>query len=211
MKNIESILKSIGIEIPEDKKEAFEKSFNENYKTVSEVEKIQGKLTTAEEANTKLQNKYNDDIKQRDTDLATLKSQLAESEGNADKLKEVTAELETLQTNYANAKTEYEKNLAKQQHDSLVREATNSLKFSSNSAKKAFLSDALAQNLVVKDGSLLGFNDFVEKYKEIDADAFKVEAPTEPDHEPTPKPSFVSKSGSPKEPKEDDFEYPPIL
>lgn len=211
MKNIESILKSIGIEIPEDKKEAFDKSFNENYKTVSEVEKIQGKLTTAEEANTELQNKYNDDIKQRDTDLATLKSQLAESEGNADKLKEVTAELETLQTNYANAKTEYEKNLAKQQHDSLVREATNGLKFSSNSAKKAFLSDALAQNLVVKDGSLLGFNDFVEKYKETDADAFKVDAPAEPDPEPTPKPSFVSKSGNPKEPKEDDFEYPPIL
>lgn len=40
MKNIQEILKSIGVEIPEDKKEDFEKAFNENYKTVNELEKV---------------------------------------------------------------------------------------------------------------------------------------------------------------------------
>ena len=40
MKNIETILSEIGLEIPEDKKADFETLFNDNYKTVSEVEKI---------------------------------------------------------------------------------------------------------------------------------------------------------------------------
>ena len=40
MKNIQEILKSIGVEIPEDKKEDFEKAFNENYKTINELEKV---------------------------------------------------------------------------------------------------------------------------------------------------------------------------
>ena len=44
MINIHEILKSYGIEIPEDKKKEFEKTLFENYKTVAEVEKINEKL-----------------------------------------------------------------------------------------------------------------------------------------------------------------------
>lgn len=47
MINIHEILKNVGIEIPEDKKADFEKSFSENYKTVAEVQKINSKLETA--------------------------------------------------------------------------------------------------------------------------------------------------------------------
>ena len=49
MKNINEILKSYGVEIPSDKKEAFDKEVLENYKTVAEVEGIKNKLTKAEE------------------------------------------------------------------------------------------------------------------------------------------------------------------
>lgn len=45
MINIHEILKSYGIEIPEDKKKEFEKTLFENYKTVAEVEKINDKLS----------------------------------------------------------------------------------------------------------------------------------------------------------------------
>lgn len=40
MKNIQTILSEIGITISEDKKNDFETAFNENYKTVAEVERI---------------------------------------------------------------------------------------------------------------------------------------------------------------------------
>jgi hypothetical protein len=47
MTNIHEILKSYGVEIPEDKKADFDKSVAENYKTVAEVDKINDKLTKA--------------------------------------------------------------------------------------------------------------------------------------------------------------------
>lgn len=47
MINIHEILKSYGVEIPEDKKTEFNKTLFENYKTVAEVEKINDKLTKA--------------------------------------------------------------------------------------------------------------------------------------------------------------------
>ena len=40
MKNIYEILADYGLEIPQDKKEAFDNSVKENYKTVTEVAKI---------------------------------------------------------------------------------------------------------------------------------------------------------------------------
>ena len=40
MKNIHTLLSEIGFTVPEDKKVDFEKAFADNYKTVSEVEKL---------------------------------------------------------------------------------------------------------------------------------------------------------------------------
>ena len=40
MKNIYEILADCGLEVPQDKKEAFDNSVKENYKTVTEVAKI---------------------------------------------------------------------------------------------------------------------------------------------------------------------------
>ena len=48
MKNIYTILETIGIQIPADKKSDFDTAFNENYKTISEVKTfLMGKLLTA--------------------------------------------------------------------------------------------------------------------------------------------------------------------
>nr|WP_317412973.1 phage scaffolding protein [uncultured Solibaculum sp.] len=47
MKNIFDILSSLGIEIPEDKKDALEKELAANYKTVAEYDKQAGKLSQA--------------------------------------------------------------------------------------------------------------------------------------------------------------------
>ena len=47
MINIHEILKGYGLEIPADKKADFDKAVSENYKTVAEVDKINDKLTKA--------------------------------------------------------------------------------------------------------------------------------------------------------------------
>lgn len=55
--------------------------------------------------------------------------------------------------------------------------AVAGLKFSSASARKAFLADLNAKKLPLQDdGSLLGFDDFVKSYKQTDPDAFAPEA-----------------------------------
>ena len=196
MKNIYEILKSFGLAVPEDKKDEFDKMLNENYKTQAEVNNLNGKLTKAESERDALQVKYNDDIKQRDTDLADLKQKLADAGTDAETLKNLQTDFDTLKTNYANAQADYQKQLNKQAYEFAIREKTNGLQFTSNSAKKAFLSDALAKNLTMDNGNILGFDDFVSAYKEQDAGAFVVETTTE---EPKP-PMFGSKSAKKDEP-----------
>ena len=40
MKNINEIMKDLGVEVPEEKKAEFEKTFKENYKTIADYEKV---------------------------------------------------------------------------------------------------------------------------------------------------------------------------
>ena len=191
MKNIYEILKSYGIEIPEDKKEAFDKEVLENYKTVKEVDTLRNKLEAAESDKKAIEEKYNTDIAQRDTDLATLQEKLKNAGADADKLSNLQTDFDTLQQTYNTAKADYEKQLAQQAYDFAIRENVANLKFSSNSAKKAFIADITAKNLSMENGKILGFDDFVNAYKEQDAGAFVVDDDTEAGK---PKPTFSGKT-----------------
>lgn len=208
MENILKILKDFGVEIPQEKEKDFEKKVLENYKTISEVEKLQGKLTDAEEKAKTLQEQYDTDIAKRDTDLKELQKKLKAGEGNAETLKDLQEKLSTLQTTYDTEKSEYQQKLAEQEYSFLVKEAANNLKFSSNSAKKQFIQDVTEKKLSVENGALLGFNDFVEQYKTADAGAFLAEE--QPKDEP-PAPKFASKSGQPTEPEAEPFVMPKLL
>ena len=53
----------------------------------------------------------------------------------------------------------------------LLKEAAGGIKFSSESARKAFLADAKAQNFAMKDGEIMGFDDYVKAFKESDPSA----------------------------------------
>ena len=191
MKNIYEILKSYGIEIPEDKKEAFDKEVLENYKTVKEVDTLRNKLEAAESDKKAIEVKYNTDIAQRDTDLATLQEKLKNAGADADKLSNLQTDFDNLQQTYNTAKADYEKQLAKQAYDFAIRENVANLKFSSNSAKKAFIADITAKNLSMENGKILGFDDFVNAYKEQDAGAFVVDDDTAAGK---PKPTFSGKT-----------------
>ena len=60
-------------------------------------------------------------------------------------------------------------------------------KFSSQAAKKAFVSELTSKGLKLEDGKLLGYDEFLKGYKESDPDAF---APD--DTNGTPPPTVVS-------------------
>ena len=203
MKNIYEILKNFGITVPEDKKKDFDNLILENYKTIKEVNNLQGKLENAEKERDTYKTKYDEDIQQRDADIKDLQTKLKNAGTDADKLKTLEADLATLQTNYDTAKTDYEKQLAQQAYEFAVKEKVSSLKFSSNSAKKAFIADAMNEGMKLKDGELQGFNEFLESYKKNDAGAFLTDTPAEPPKkDDKPKPSFSGKStGLSKEPE----------
>lgn len=62
--------------------------------------------------------------------------------------------------------------LAATEYGFAVKEAVAGLKFSSESAKKAFVADLTAKKLPLQEGKLLGLEDFAKTYKESDPDAF---------------------------------------
>ena len=204
MKNIHEILKSVGIEVPTDKKEAFDKEVLENYKTVSEVNLIRGKLENAESERDTYKNKYDEDIKKRDADLEDLQKKLKNAGVDAEKLKTLETDLSTLKKTYEESKGEYEKKLADQAYEFALKQKVDSLKFSSNSAKKAFIADAMKEEMKIKDGELQGFDSFVKSYKENDAGAFISEDPNKQDP-----PHFSGKStGTDSQQKTDNQEKP---
>ena len=204
MKNIYEILKSFELTVPEDKKEEFDKVLNENYKTISEVTKIQGKLEKAEGERDTYKNKYDTDIKQRDADIKDLQGKLKEAGTDTTKLADLQKELSALQDTYNTEKSKYEKQLSQQAYEFAIKEKVSELKFSSNSAKKAFIADALKEEMKMKDGQLQGFDDFLESYKKTDADAFLKEDTANSYGDEQPKPQFSGKSsGTDPQPKGD--------
>lgn len=196
MKNIYEILKAFELEIPEDKKESFEKELNSNYKTIKEVDGIKEKLSSAESAKTKLQ----EDLKNRDADLANVKKELEEAGEDTKKLEDLTEKLKTLQDDYSEQQKKYTKQLDDQKYEFAIKELASGLKFSSNSAKKSFLRDLMDNKLSMKDEEVLGFKDFVDKYKEQDAGAFVVED-DDPNKNQKSKPKFTDKTRKIDEPE----------
>lgn len=53
-----------------------------------------------------------------------------------------------------------------------MKEQAANLKFSSESAKRAFITDLEAKKLPIQDGKVLGFDDFAKSYRERDPGAF---------------------------------------
>lgn len=179
MDNIFDILTEYGVEIPADKKKDFEKAVLENYRTVSEMTNLQSKLDT-------LQKQYDEEIKKRDDDLTSLQEQLKNADVDATKVKELNDKIALMQEENEKATKAYEKQLESQRYEFAIKERASGLKFSSASAKKSFIADAIAKDMKLDGDNVLGFDDFVEAYKKDDAAAF---SNTE---EENPKPHFTS-------------------
>lgn len=121
------------------------------------------------------------DIERKNQTITTLTT---ERDAARTQLGEANKKLEGYDPDWK-SKAEKSENDAKAQVAELHSEfaaqtAVSALKFSSESAKKAFLADLKAKKLPLQDGKLLGFEDYLKSYRESDPDAFAPEkaAPT---------------------------------
>lgn len=149
MADIVEMLKESGIEIPDDKKEAFLKEFRSSYKSAAELDKIREKKESLETRISEL-NQVVDGYKK--VDLDGLKQ-----------------EISSWKEKYENVDKEYSAKLNKQ----ILTNAFNNFKFSSNTAKEGMFLKALSSDKIkFENDSVNGLEDFIKDMKEKDPDAF---------------------------------------
>ena len=156
MQNIEAILAELGIEVPSDKKGDLTKKVSENYVTKAEHEKKIGKAET-----------------ERDN----WKSKAETAEETLKKFDGV--DLETMQTELNNwkqkaetAAKDYEQKIYERDFSDALKTELESVKFSSDAAKRAGMAEIKESGLKLKDGKILGLSDMIGQIKERDASAF---------------------------------------
>lgn len=152
---------------------------------------------------------YGQDFKEKDKQIETLTT---EKEGIQKQLDDANIQIQSFkdvdvdnlnnqikewETKY-NQDTENLKNeLSKKDYDYKLKDLTNTLKFSSNGAKRAFFEDLKNQDLKFDEkGTLVGFDDFTKSYQETDPDAFYKEEEKED--------GFTTNTGAGHEDKSDD-------
>lgn len=133
----------------------------------------------------------NGQLAQRDADMNDLQNKLTAAQADASKLGEVQQSLTDLQTKYNADKQDFEQKLERQSYDFLLREKASSLNFTSPAAKRDFIREATDKGFKIDGESLLGYDDFVTKYKADNPGAMAEEKPAEPPTPPTPAPSIV--------------------
>lgn len=156
MQNIIEICKEFGLEVPADKQTEFTKKVAENYLTKAEHDKKIGRLETDRDTWKEKAEAAETTLKSFDgVDLDTMKKELADWKQKAtDAEKNAQAQI-------------YERDFS----DALKAEL-ESVKFSSEAAKRDVMSQIKAAELKLKDGKILGLNDLLEQIKKNDATAF---------------------------------------
>ena len=115
MKNILTILKELGIEVPKEKESDLDKAVAENYKTVSDYDNQKEKLDAA-----------NDTIKANDTAIKDLQAKLdGFKDVDVSGLKQRITDLETEKENIKN---DYDAKIADRDFDDLVKESIAAVK-----------------------------------------------------------------------------------
>ena len=130
----------------------------------------------------------NDTITSRDTDLASLKEQLANAGSDATKLEELTKNLTDLQAKYEADTTSLQEKLSAQSYEFAVRDFANKQKFSSNAARRDFVSSMLQKKLPMEGNAIMGADDYMKAYAKENADAFVKAGPKQTGD---PKPQFA--------------------
>ena len=114
-----------------------------------------------------------------------LENQLKETNDKVQELskantEELKKQIEDLQNKYEEDTKALNEKYDKREYDIKLNDYAKDLKFSSNSARKSFMSDLKAKELKFEDDKLVGFDDFVNSYKENDPNAFMEDKKEEP-------------------------------
>lgn len=108
--------------------------------------------------------------------VQSLAAVTAERDGLARQLAAANTKLEGYEPDWKNqveaARQATADRVAELESGYAAERAVSGLRFSSESAKKAFLADLAAKKLPLQDGKLLGFEEFAKSYKEADPGAF---------------------------------------
>lgn len=156
MKKLIETLRSLGIEVPEDKEAEVRNKLSENYKNVAEVEKITGKI---------------------ESDRDAWKKRAEEAEETLKKFEgidpeAIQTELSTWKKKAEDAERDYAEKLEQRDFEDALKEEIGNYKFTSEAAKKAIIAEIRESGLKCKDGKILGLNDLITQIKEKDSSAF---------------------------------------
>lgn len=123
------------------------------------------------------------DFNLKNEELKTVKGQLDTANAEIKSYKDM--DIDGIKQSAANWETKYNADtqalrdqLAQTQYSHAAEQTVAGLKFTSESAKKAFVADLISKKLPLEDGKLLGFEDFKKGYQEADPGAFAPETPT---------------------------------
>jgi hypothetical protein len=150
--------------------------------------------------------KYDTEIKGLRTQVEDANKQLEEANMQIDDFKSldlnsIKAKADEWKAKFEKAQEESDAKIKAIRYETAVKECASGLKFSSNAAKKAFINDVLGSNLPYESDTIFGFDDFVERYRETDPDAFfteKEQVQEEPDFKVLPVGAARSVAGKPQ-------------
>lgn len=202
MKNIEQILKEVGIEVTDEQKAAVNAAVTENYKTIAEFEKQTKKLTAAE------------------ADRDNYKGQLDTANETLEKFKDIDPEKQAEEIQkYKQAAKEAQDMATKQilerdQRDYLKGEF-DKLKIESGRVRDSLMCEIMGEDgLKWKDGAFMGLSDYLEKENEKDhfyqTEAEKAEAEAK-EKAAGNAPKFTDKSEPKQTPAKDTSPAPVIF
>ncbi len=134
-------------------------------------------------------------ITQRDTDMTELQNKLTAAQADSGKLADAQSALTALQSKYSQDQQEWQKKVQKQQYEFTIREKANGLNFTSPAAKRDFIRSATEKEFKADGDTLLGYDDFVAKYKTDNPGA--VTEPTKPEQSGQNPPIIVLPGGNP--------------
>lgn len=151
-----SEMEKLGITLTDEQKEAIKKGIGEEVIPESDHQKKIQKAETERDA-----------WKQK---AETAEETLKGFEGKD--FEQITKDRDEWKQKAEQAEKDFKEKMEKRDYSDAIKELTKDVKFSSNSAKKAFLADLEASPLQMRDGKILGFDDYLKNYQETDADAF---------------------------------------
>ncbi len=156
MQKLIETLKSFGIEIPADKQADVKKALSEHYKNAAEHNKALSKLETERDNWKEKAETAEETLKKFDgVDLETMQT-----------------ELDTWKKKAEAAENDYKQKIYDRDFSDALKTEMESIKFSSEAAKKAVLAEIKESGLKLKDGKILGLSDLIGQIKERDASAF---------------------------------------